>query len=253
MNDFTERYKTHSNLQLLKIIENAGSYEPAAVTAAKTIFESRQLTKEEIAIARQELSQEQDEIIAQQQKKKIIVEKLKNMGTSVADTIDPVQKTSPTAGKLITIVSIVFALYFGYRIYREFDFLVLMLSENLSRWDMSSVMYLVPLFLLPVAVILYYLRKKSGWFLLAICISHALAITAFNTWIALTIEPSPLPLPDFLQIHISPVTIITTALFFGSCLWAICRNDVREIYAVTKAQLFAVIGLTVAATIFVMY
>jgi hypothetical protein len=46
MNDFQRRFKNYDNQQLLKIIEDAENYEPAAVEAAKLELSKRDVSQE---------------------------------------------------------------------------------------------------------------------------------------------------------------------------------------------------------------
>ena len=55
MTDFTEKFKTYSNTELLKIIDNPDLYQPLAVETANSIIASRQLTDQEFANAKAEL------------------------------------------------------------------------------------------------------------------------------------------------------------------------------------------------------
>ena len=46
--DFTEKFKTYTNTELLRIINNPEGYQLIAVGKAKKIFKDRQLSDEEI-------------------------------------------------------------------------------------------------------------------------------------------------------------------------------------------------------------
>jgi hypothetical protein len=50
--EFYEKYKTYSNSELLKIIEIPNDYQSQAVETAKTIFSDRQLSEDEIKVAK---------------------------------------------------------------------------------------------------------------------------------------------------------------------------------------------------------
>ena len=86
MNDFTEKFKTYSNTDLLKIIESPDDYQPLAVETAKIIFSSRQLSEEDIENAKADLeSQRQEKEIQTQKKRKIALtaEYVKNIAKSI--------------------------------------------------------------------------------------------------------------------------------------------------------------------------
>jgi hypothetical protein len=53
--EFNEKFKTYSNTDLLRVIENPDDYQYQAVETAKIIFSERQLSEKEIKIAKDEL------------------------------------------------------------------------------------------------------------------------------------------------------------------------------------------------------
>ncbi|ANQ51690.1 hypothetical protein MY04_4352 [Flammeovirga sp. MY04] len=44
MNEFKERYKSFSNIDLLRIIENKSEYQPIAIEAAEAEIEERNIS-----------------------------------------------------------------------------------------------------------------------------------------------------------------------------------------------------------------
>lgn len=130
MNDFTEKFKTYSNTDLLKIIQNPDDYQPLAVETAKTIFTSRQLSEEDIENAKAELeSQRQDKEI-QTQKKKDLENKVKNIADSLLETLNPIYTDTPTTDKIIKIICIVFGGLFLFQVYTEFGMLSFMFTDS---------------------------------------------------------------------------------------------------------------------------
>jgi len=66
--DFTEKFKTYTNTELLRIINNPEGYQPIAVGKAKKIFKDRQLSDEEIKFAQNELEKNGQEKLNKEQK-----------------------------------------------------------------------------------------------------------------------------------------------------------------------------------------
>ncbi|MBK6498822.1 MAG: hypothetical protein IPG00_11950 [Saprospiraceae bacterium] len=97
--EFSVKFKTYSNTELLRIIENPEGYQPKAVETAKTIFLDRQLTEEEIKIANDELEIERQEKLNKERKKRAIEDKFKHIGNSILDNVNPIQKQTPTTGE----------------------------------------------------------------------------------------------------------------------------------------------------------
>jgi len=90
--EFNEKFKTYSNTDLLRVIENPDDYQYQAVETAKIIFSERQLSEREIKIAKDELEIERQEKSRKEQQKKVVENKVKNVGKSIFDQINPIQK-----------------------------------------------------------------------------------------------------------------------------------------------------------------
>ena len=67
MNPFTERYKTLSNTDLLKIIDNGADYQPLAVETAYTELENRKLAPEVLENAKAEINLELQQKVVQKE------------------------------------------------------------------------------------------------------------------------------------------------------------------------------------------
>jgi hypothetical protein len=173
MNQFTERYKSHSNAELLKIIENSSDYQPEAVETAKNEIEQRQLTDKELKEAETELEIQRQEKNKKTERKQEIENKVKEFGASIVDTVNPIQQSTPTTERLIRLITIVFGLISVYQFYKEFGMLKFMLGNNGGEWDFSMALYFVPFFLVPIATVLFWFRKKIGWILLGIYLTYS--------------------------------------------------------------------------------
>src|SRR5688572_25216364 len=103
--DFTEKFNTYSNAQLLNIIDYPNSYQTLAVETAKAIFSTRQLSEDEIDIARQELAtllQTKEEKALQKKEEN---DKWKNDLIAFYNKYSPFYKGRLTYERLINIVS----------------------------------------------------------------------------------------------------------------------------------------------------
>jgi hypothetical protein len=249
MNQFSERYRTFSNSDLLRVIENQSDYQPEAVEAAKTEIKQRNLSNQEVTDAKSILEIEKRELQKQNKKRAEVEQKVKTLGTSIFDTINPIQKSAPTAEKLIRLITIVFGLISVIKWFNEFRFVKFMLIDNSAGWDLSMVEYFLPLILLPIATILFWLRKKSGWVLMASYLTYS-AIGAIvlvtMTW---NIEPLGVPALDSLFPQTSPTTQIFTVLFFGGTLWALSNKQILEHYDINRQTIIATIGIAAVFTI----
>jgi hypothetical protein len=248
MIDFTEKFTTYSNTDLLKIIDSSDNYQPLAVETAKTIFASRQLSDNDIEIAKAELDKLKQEQETKEKKKMYLDKKVKSIASSALSTINPIQAVTPNSDKIIKIISIVFSVLFLFQLYKEFGMISFMFTESEAKWDFSMVFYFLPLLIIPTATILFFKRKKIGWTLLAIFLSYSTVTSIVLFILTLNREPSAFPALDTIFPQTSPTTHIVTLLFFAGALWTICNQEIREIYTVDKKYMFRAIGIIAAIT-----
>lgn len=242
--DFNEKFKTYSNAQLLRIIDNPDGYQPKAVETAKTIFSDRQLSEDDIKTAKDELKTERVETQKEEQEKIENQDKLRTFGKTILDNVNPIQKDSPTAEKTIKIISLLFGGLFLFQLYQELGMISFMFTDSSADWDFSMVLYFFSLVVIPTATILFYKRTKFGWLLLTIFLTYS-AVSAFEMFIlTLKMGPSDVTVFDNIFPQTSPIIYILTFIFFAGTIWAICSENVRRIYSVSKLTM----SLTIIAT-----
>ena len=253
MTDFTEKFTTYSNSDLLKIIESPNDYQPLAIETAQTILASRQLSDQDVEIAKKELATLRQEKKAKDQKKKNLENTVKNIGASVLSTVNPIQSETPNSDKLIKIISIIFGGLFLFQLYKEFGMISFMFTDSEAKWDFSMVLYFWPLVIVPTATILFFKRKKFGWTLLAIFLTYS-AVNSIGLFIlAFNMNSSGISALDNIFPQTSPTTHIFTLLFFAGILWAICKEGIREIYTIDKKYMFKTIGIIATLTALTTY
>lgn len=242
--EFNEKFKTYSNTELLRIIDNPDGYQPNAVETAKTIFSDRQLTEEEIKIAKDELKIERQEKLNKEQKKRAVEDKFKNIGKSILDNVNPIQNETPTTEKTIKIISLLFGGLFLFQLYKEFGMISFMFTDSSAGWDFSMVLYFLPLVIVPTATILFYKRNKFGWLLLTMFLTYS-AVSAIGLFIlTMNMEPLGIPALDSIFPQTSPSTHILTFLFFAGTIWAISRENIRTVYTITMQTMILTISIT---------
>jgi hypothetical protein len=253
MTDFTEKFTTYSNTDLLKIINSPDDFQPLAVETAKAIFASRQLSDMDIEIETAELHALKQEKETKDHKKKGLENKVKNITVSVLSTVNPIQAETPNSDKIIKIVSIVFGGLFLFRLYKEFGMFSFMFTDSGAKWDFSMVLYFLPLLIVPTTTILFFKRKKIGWTLLAIFLSYS-AVSSIGLFIlTLNREPSAFPALENIFPQTSPTTHIMTLLFFAGILGTICKKEIREIFSVDQKYMFRTIGIIATLTALMTY
>jgi hypothetical protein len=241
MNKFTERYKTLSNPDLLKIIDNPGDYQPLAVEAANEELAARHLTAEEIAVANAENEGELQEKQLKTEKRNAFERKVKDIGASVIDAVHPIQQTPPSTNKIIAIFSIVFGVFFLVEFFNQFSFIKFMLTDRAAKWDFEIIFYLLSIFFIPVAAYLFWRRKKIGWILFCSFFTYS-GLSAVILFFMLLKHHSFDPAIDNLFPAASPTAPLLNMFFFGSCLWFIFKNNIREIYTIDKQTMIITAG-----------
>lgn len=91
MNQFAERYRTLSNADLLGIIENESGYLPEAIEAARKEMLLRNLSDQELEGAKREVADAQ----RRNEEGAVLDRKVRNIGRTLLDLINPIQKTLP--------------------------------------------------------------------------------------------------------------------------------------------------------------
>jgi len=244
MNPYTERYKTLTNAELLRITENRGDYQHDAVEAALHEIDQRNLSPNEMTDARVELEAELQQKNLQQEKRAETERKMKSVLTSVIDAVNPIQKTAPTAERLIRMITIVFGLVALARWYNQFGFVVYLFTDTSEGWDSSIVEYLFPLFLLPPATILFGFRKKSGWILLAVFLTYSAINTIGLTIITWNIHPGGVAWLEDLFPSVSPATYIMLTLFYAGTLGVLNKRAIKEQYQITLQTAILTMAIT---------
>lgn len=238
--DFFEKYKSYSNTKLLRIIDNADDYQPAAVETAKKVLADRQLSDEEIASARNELAVEQQEKLKQEQKKQVVDEKFK----TVIENLNPLTTESLTTDKIIKAITVLYGGILLYQLYKEFDMLRFLFTDSTAVWDFSVVLYYLPLVLLLIGTLLFYKKNKRGWLLLTVYVSYAATSALGLLLYALTAEPLGIPGIDLMFPMPSVAVQFFSLLVYTASLWTLSKAAIREVYGISKQTLLLTIGIT---------
>lgn len=242
--EFNERFKTFSNTELLRIICNPEGYQPEAVETAKAIFSDRKLTEEEIKIANDELEGERQEKRRREQKRNEVEDKVKNMGKSIFDTVNPIQNETPATEKTIKIISLLFGGLFLFQLYKAFGMIVFLFRDGLASWDLSMGFYFFPLLVILVATILFYRRNKVGWLLLIMYLTYS-AVSGIGTFmLTISLSSSDYEVLDNFFNQPSSSSILLSILFFAGSIWAISRENIRNVYTISKWTMILTISIT---------
>lgn len=247
MTDFEKRYSSYSTKELLTIVGNPGKYQSAAIIAAKQVLASRNLSGDEIASVKQELKDERDAEIKREQEKNEAAERLKNSVSKFASIASPISASRSPVSKTIVVVSIVFGFIALAQIASEWSMVEFMFRDVHAKWDGSEIPFVLPLIFLPVAVVLFAFRKKSGWLMMTLYMSGTITSAVMFTAWELLRTPSQF---DFMFIPpASPYRFIVGALFYTITLFVICKTSIREIFHISRKTMITsiVVGTLVVA------
>ncbi len=238
--EFTEKFNTFSNAELLNIISNPHRYQEKAIHTAKEILERRNLSEEEMRIAQDELEAGQLKQLRKEERKKEIEQKVKSIGQTIADNLNPVQKEALSADKIIKTVSVTCFILCLFYLYNEFDMIQFMLTDSTAHWDLATVVSLLPLLVLPVATVLFYKRKKSGWWLLEIFLNYSL-ISGFTAIVFSLKWNWPI------------YTLLCAILLLTGLIYTINRKNVRAVFSINKQDMILSFSITAVMTGFITY
>jgi hypothetical protein len=241
-NDFLERYKGFGNTDLLDIVDNAKDYQPLAVEAAQLERDYRQLSAEHLSEAKMELNIRRQDKANKQQKVNDIENKVKSVGYSLLDNLNPIQKNAPTTDKYINLISLFLGGFFLYSFYNELGLLQFMFTEEIVDWDFGTILIFLPWIILPTAAILFWFRRKHGWTLTTLFFSYTLTGVTYLFLMELNRKPTGMPLFDTLFPITSPTVYIGTFVFFGGLISILCKPEIREIYGIDKQAMLITIG-----------
>lgn len=248
--EFTERYKEYPNTELLRIINNSQNYRSDAVEAAKIIFEARQLSDNELEIAEKELEAEKQVEIDKKAKQ----DRIKKSVISALSKISPIQNKRVIVGRVINILSIILGGIFCYKVYKEAQ-LIKYLFKDIADWDFSVIPYFLLIIIVPLSVILFYMRKRIGWIILIICLIF-MAVPAFMMiiveihYLIVSMDMPPLDINESLLAIIEvvePVPItdyIFPFLFYAGIILIVCKENIRIIYSISRRTMFVVLVTT---------
>jgi hypothetical protein len=250
--DFSEYYKTISNPELVHILENPSDFQVAAVEAAKKEFSDRQLSDDEITEAKQVIAGRKAMQIKQKEKLKDIEVKVKSAGNSLIETLNPIETGIPSIEKTIRIIIVVFACLFLYDLIANFR-THLAYARDISRFPFESAIYILPVVLLPIAIITFWRKKSIGWFLLTLYVTFFVVTIAWALIPSFFSKPSENFLFDQLVAPPSILTLIIQFVFFGGTLYMLCKKNMREIYSISESKMAASIGIAIGLFFFTIY
>ncbi len=265
MNEFQERFKNFDNRKLLKILEDADSYQPIAIEAAKLELSKRQVNEDEIQSVRDEIFDKKTKIEKRQEQVKKIENKAKSIGTELFETVNPIQKEPQTIDRKVNLIVIVFGLLAIYQIFKEFELIKFMFTDSLAEWDFRMVLYFAPLILLLISVSLFWKRNKIGWILISAFFVYNIVNTLGMFFLTrewndgeftndYSTEDLQIKFQEIESLFPQPNLIVYLIIIaiFGAALWVINKEDIRNEFQIDVKSSLITIGISILITATIM-
>lgn len=232
--NFSEYYKTISDSELLRILQNSKGYQAAAIAAAKQELSARQLSEAELAIANQSIQDEAN----QQDAVEKMEEKIRSGGRTLLDMINPAEGSQASPEKMIRLIAIVLGIMWLWNAVTIAPDAVAGLDSPYARFRFIHLRTLVLIGLTPIAIFFFWLRTKSGWILLNfLLIYQVLGSVVTLVWI---FQQAALK-SDGKTFVADPVTAASFSIFWVGVLYTLCRPGIRKICNITQRTMLLVL------------
>ncbi len=249
MADLLEKFKRAKIHELLTIIVEAEKYTPQAIDAAKSELANRGIGDVEL----QRIISQRAQMDIGVEKEPLQVEYTRNTTEGVesiivADTEDLELQRQRAIDTQIIILTIVFGLITIQNFTSDTSLLKHFFAANYAILNFDSFSYLLLLFMLPMGIFIFWLRYKTGWFILtiyAVCsllMSACLTAASFN-WMIL----------DLFYVMGSPLQYILNTIVFLILLYMLWISDLRAVYNVSKQMGLITTGGTALLVFLLMY
>ena len=239
-NEFSDYYKTISNTELLNILANSRDYQLLAIEAAKKELADRNLSESEIKGAKEQLIAQKSE----KGKAKTIEDKVRQSGHTLIETLNPVQSGIPSTEKTIRFIVIVFGGIFLYQFIKDFRTYIAFIKD-IPRFPQESILYLLPLILLPIAIFTFWKKMKVGWILLMAFLTFTATNAFLTLFEAFTLSSSSFSGFGNLFPRPSPITYILQLGFLIAVIVVLCKSNIRQVFAINERQIAPTIWITI--------
>lgn len=242
-NSFLAIYKNYTTADLLAIIKNAEQYQQAAIEAAQTELNNRQLSGEDLRMSEMQL--ETIENLNQIKASKSIEKKVRVVGNSLILKINPFQDHFTIAQKYVKLITIYLVLLFLYSIYRNWFWLT-----NPSFYlETGYVFELAPLLIMLLAPLLLWKQKSTGWVLSIILLIYSGLLNVLVLVSNLMITYPEGPFGDLIP-QPSLITLFLGALFYFGLTLVLFRNDIREMFRIDKSTMIVSISIGILTGVY---
>lgn len=259
-NPFIPIYKDYSNVDLLKIIEQAGDYQAAAVEAAKTVLAERKLSGAEMLDALVEI----EDTVKPKSKIELLLNKDSSPGSieslSIGERLYAQQRLYTEqfrqltqADKIARIISFITIVLFVWDTRGFLSFFFVKPVFIRYYLELLSANFFLTTFIF-TTIYLLWTRRRLGWIML-VCLlihysEHSLMAMISNHYTEKASNTLPLRYYGFSPVGInSGIRILLSATF----LFYIIKNRIRHIYNINSAISILVLGLLTGIYSYLVY
>lgn len=255
MNDFIDRYKSLSSVQLYRIVHfDSHKYQDLAVEAAKIELDSRNLTNDELLEVKTKLIEQLDLEEKEFKKQKDKKEKYTTILNSFFNSIDPFSSTDKTTDKIINLIVLLLSVFSVYTMINQLRSFYYVLNEFSGDYVFYLLLNSFEIFLLPFFLYPFWKRHEKYWMYLSsyvvylitgIIVSVPLGIYYLNSLFS---DESGM----FWELLITELPIfynLTILLLMGIVLVLMFREDVKKIYNVSTKNIFIAVFNGVAISV----
>lgn len=245
MNQFSEYYKSLSNTELIRIIENKEDYQFKAVEAAEFEINQRNISQNEYNKALIHLNKKREK----EEKINIILYKykrcLKSLFYSIFDTINPIQKKNPTSERLVNFITTVFTLILIFRLPKEILSIKLLFEEFSSFFQLESIVILLMLY---IAIFFFWRRRKVGWILMMVYIVYSIVALISAIFFTIKFEATYNDVYFLINPQDSFITLFVAMFFYFCFFLLLVKKNVRLIYKINTSSMKNIISIIILFT-----
>jgi len=232
--NFAQHFKTLSNSELLMILNEPAKYNADALDAAHAELESRQLNDSQLTNAKQAITATQADKEKKQQRIKEMDEKLKAGANFLSDTIGADKSVDKLVNGISIFVGLVSLMGLYYNLRAMWSF-----TKHAHRFSVYFGLEFLMVVNGLIAAVLFFRRKQLGWHLLILYLFYHSAGLVFIVYDFF--KYGSFSFDNALLQHGSPLAILF--LFaWPVCLALVCKQNLRQVFAVTKSKMLGTMG-----------
>lgn len=230
--DYYSTFKSHSNIELLKIVKRPKEYQKEAIDAANDLLKEREVSELEI----EEVNNHFENLELKLQQRQQKVNEYKDKSQDFVDSlIKPNKKFDPS--HWLKVVLLVFGLRYLWNIYIIVDYFIFFFGCTTCEFGYKEVVNIIVLIEGPIVLYLLLKRHRWGWIWL-----FASYIFLLSSNVGRVVNY--FLLPRYFQVNIA--TPIFDLILYGLFLFFLAKKEILDFFGVDetirkKTLIFAIL------------